>query len=71
LAATSTGRSSRPDGLRDVAGYPNLFAELIRRGWTDGDLGRFAGANVLRVMREAEAVAARLHRPGTIGAAQV
>ena len=46
-------------GLEDVAGYPNLFAELIERGWNDRDLARLAGTNVLRVMREAEAVAAR------------
>ncbi len=51
-------------GLEDVSGYPNLFAELIERGWTDGDLARLAGGNVLRVMREAEGVAARLRRAG-------
>ncbi len=36
--------------------YPNLFAELIRRGWSDADLARLAGGNILRVMRQAEAV---------------
>jgi membrane dipeptidase len=71
LGGDFDGSFFQTDGLRDVAGYPNLFAELIRRGWTDGDLGRLAGANVLRVMREAEAVATRLHRRGTIRAAQV
>jgi membrane dipeptidase len=50
--------------LEDVSGYPNLFAELILRGWTDTDLARLAGGNVLRVMAEAEAVARRLHRAG-------
>ena len=49
-------------GLADVSGYPNLFAELLERGWSDRDLARLAGANALRVMREAEAVAARLRR---------
>jgi membrane dipeptidase len=49
-------------GLEDVSGYPNLFAELIERGWNDRDLARLAGGNVLRVMRAAEAVAARLAR---------
>ncbi len=49
-------------GLKDVSGYPNLFAELIERGWRDRDLARLAGTNVLRVMREAEAVAARQRR---------
>jgi membrane dipeptidase len=45
-----------PDGLDGVDGYPNLFAELIRRGWSDSDLAKLAGGNVLRVMRKAEAV---------------
>src|SRR5439155_9953810 len=71
LGGDFDGSFFQTDGLRDVAGYPNLFAELIRRGWTDGDLARLAGANVLRVMREAEGVAARLARRGTSVAAQV
>ena len=47
-----------PIGLEDVSGYPTLFAELVRRGWTDGNLAALASGNVLRVMRAAEAVAA-------------
>jgi membrane dipeptidase len=47
-----------PIGLEDVSCYPNLFAELIDRGWTDDDLAKLAGGNILRVMRAAEAVAA-------------
>jgi membrane dipeptidase len=58
------GNQFWPTGMEDVTSYPHLFAELIRRGWTDADLARLAGANVLRVMREAEAVAARLRRAG-------
>jgi membrane dipeptidase len=69
LGGDFDGSFFQTDGLRDVSGYPNLFAELLNRGWTDGDLARLAGANVLRVMREAEAVAARLQRRGTSGAA--
>jgi membrane dipeptidase len=49
-----------PVGLEDVSKFPNLFAELIRRGWTDAELEKLAGKNVLRVMREAEATARRL-----------
>jgi membrane dipeptidase len=45
-----------------VADYPHLFAELIRRGYTDDQLKDIAGLNVLRVMRSAEAVAARLQK---------
>ncbi len=46
-----------PTGLNSVAGYPLLFAELIRRGWSDSNLAKLAGGNVLRAMRRAEAVA--------------
>ena len=56
------GIESVPLGLENVADYPNLFAELMRRGWSDEDLGKLAGLNVLRVFREAEAVAARLRK---------
>ena len=47
-------------GLEDVSKYPDLFAELARRGWTEADLRKLAGENLLRVMTQAEAVAARL-----------
>jgi membrane dipeptidase len=53
------GSSAMPDGLEDVSKYPALFAELADRGYTDGDLVKIAGRNVLRVMREAERVAVR------------
>ena len=49
-----------PAGMNSVSGYPLLFAELIRRGWSDDDLAKLAGGNVLRVMRQAEAVAASM-----------
>jgi len=49
-----------PTGMNSVGGYPLLFAELIRRGWSDGDLAKLAGGNVLRAMRRAEAVAASM-----------
>jgi membrane dipeptidase len=54
------GVPAMPDGLEDVSKYPALFAELADRGYTDEDLMKVAGRNVLRVMREAEAVAAQL-----------
>lgn len=52
------GVGAMPDGLTDVAGYPLLFAELARRGYTDEELSKIAGRNVLRLMRAAEGVAA-------------
>jgi membrane dipeptidase len=56
------GNTVWPEGLSDVSMYPNLFAELIRRGWSDADLKLLAGENVLRAMAQAEKVAARLQR---------
>jgi membrane dipeptidase len=44
-------------GLGGVETYPNLFAELIRRGWSDRNLAKLAGGNILRALRRAEAVA--------------
>jgi membrane dipeptidase len=46
-----------PAGLVGVETYPLLFAELIRRGWTDQNLAKLAGGNVLRALRGAEATA--------------
>jgi membrane dipeptidase len=54
------GNELWPEGLSDVSMYPNLIAELIRRGWSEPDLAKLAGGNVLRALRGAEAVAARL-----------
>ena len=51
-----------PAGMASVDGYPLLFAELIRRGWSDGDLAKLAGGNLLRAMRRAEVVGAGLPR---------
>ncbi len=45
-------------GLEDVSTYPALFAELLRRGWTEPDCAALAGGNLLRVLRSAEAFAA-------------
>ena len=46
-----------PSGLEGVDAYPRIFAELIRRGWSDANLAKLAGGNVLRALRRAEAVA--------------
>ncbi len=51
-----------PADLEDVSTYPNLFAELLRRGYSDGDLVKISRDNVLRVMRDAERTAERLQR---------
>jgi membrane dipeptidase len=51
-----------PAGLENVSTYPALTAELLRRGWPDTDVRKALGQNVLRVMRQAEAVAAKLQQ---------
>jgi membrane dipeptidase len=56
------GIDTVPEGLEDVSKFPELFAELIRRGWSDSDLKKLAGRNVLRALRGAEATAARLQK---------
>jgi membrane dipeptidase len=56
------GVTETPDSLEDVSKYPLIFAALIRRGWSDEDLKKLAGLNVIRVLRQAEVVAARLQK---------
>jgi membrane dipeptidase len=51
-----------PAGLKDVSNYPDLLAELMRRGWSDADVAKLAGGNILRVLDEAEAVARAMNR---------
>jgi membrane dipeptidase len=49
-----------PNGLEDVSKFPVLFAELLRRGYTEQELQKIAGLNMLRAMKQMEAAAARL-----------
>ena len=54
------GGEPLPDGLGDVSRFPALLGELLRRGYSDDDVRKVAGGNVLRVLRGAESVAMRL-----------
>jgi membrane dipeptidase len=49
-------------GLEDVSKYPDLTAELLKRGYSEADVKKILGQNVLRVMRQVEKVAASLQR---------
>jgi membrane dipeptidase len=60
LGGDFDGINSVPEGLEDVSRYPALTAELLRRGYKDGEIKKVLGLNVLRVMREAETVARKL-----------
>jgi membrane dipeptidase len=62
LGGDFDGITAVPAGLEDVSKYPALIAELLRRGWPDEDVKKALGLNVLRVMRRAEEVAARLQK---------
>jgi membrane dipeptidase len=50
-----------PKGFEDVSAYPNLFAELARRGYRQADLEKISSRNMLRVLRAAETYA-QAHR---------
>jgi membrane dipeptidase len=54
------GTDDMPIGLEDVSAYPNLWAELRGRRWSDADIDALTGANTLRVLRAAESHAAHV-----------
>lgn len=54
------GIPTLPTGLEDVSTLPNLFAELLDRGYSDDELRKIAGENMIRVMRDTEAVASEI-----------
>ena len=60
IGADLDGIDATPQGLDGVEDYPLLFAELIRRGWSDSNLAKLAGGNILRALRRAETVAASM-----------
>jgi membrane dipeptidase len=56
------GIETTPVGLEDVSKYPDLFVELMKRGYTKDEIAKIAGANVLRAMKTVESVAAKLQK---------
>lgn len=58
LGGDYDGMESGPVGMEDVSGYPALFAELARRGYSQADLEKIASGNMLRVLKAVEAYAA-------------
>ena len=59
LGSDFDGITSVPEGLENTSKFPDLVAELLRRGWKTDDVRKVAGLNLLRVLREARKVAAR------------
>ena len=60
LGSDFDGIPDAPVGLEGVDRYPALLQELMRRGWSDADIAKLAGENLLRAMAKAEEVSARL-----------
>ena len=58
LGGDFDGVTSLPDGVEGVDAYPRILAALMAAGWTEAEIRKLAGENVLRVMRAVEAVAA-------------
>ncbi|MBB4638849.1 dipeptidase [Longimicrobium terrae] len=56
------GVTSLPEGMEDVSRFPYLTVELLRRGYSDADVRKILGGNVLRAMRAAEQTAVRIQR---------
>ena len=60
LGSDFDGIPETPDGLESVERFPALLQELERRGWSDAELAKVAGENLLRVLSQAESVSTRL-----------
>ena len=60
LGSDFDGIPDAPTGLDGVDNFPALLQELARRGWSDADLAKVAGGNLLRALAQAESVSARL-----------
>lgn len=65
LGSDFDGVGELPEGLDDVAAYPALLEELMRRGYSRDDIAKVAGLNLLRVMQEVESVAKDLQTTET------
>ena len=67
LGSDFDGLVNGPIGMEDVSKYPALIAEMLRRGYTDDDVKKVAGQNLLRVLRQTEQIgrAIRKTRPAS------
>jgi membrane dipeptidase len=54
---------SLPTGLKDVSMYPNLIYELLKKGYSDEDVRKVCGGNLLRVWKEVEQIAGESEQP--------
>jgi membrane dipeptidase len=59
LGSDFDGTLFMPEGVRDVSGFPNITAGLLERGWSEEEIHKILGENLLRVFARAEEVARR------------
>ncbi|XP_011308782.1 dipeptidase 1 [Fopius arisanus] len=64
LGAGYDGINLTPAGLEDVSKYPELFAELLAQGWSEGDIQKLAGLNLIRVFKSVEQIRDRMAADG-------
>ncbi len=65
LGADYDGVTSLPEGLEDVSTYPRLTEELLRRNYSETDIHKILGGNVIRALRKAGDVAKVLQKTTT------
>ena len=65
LGSDFDGVDAIPRGMEDVSHLPDLVAELARRGYSEEDLKKILGGNVLRVMREVDRVSQQMQTGGS------
>ena len=70
LGSDFDGINSAPKGMEDVSKLPDLVRELARRGYSEQDLKKILGGNLLRVMRETERVGREMRSPLAVGSKQ-
>jgi len=63
LGSDFDGIDSAPKGMEDVSKLPDLVRELARRGYSEQDLKKILGGNLLRVMRQVEGVSQEMRSP--------
>ena len=66
LGSDFDGIATVPRGLEDVSKFPDLIAELLRRGLSDEDAAKVAGGNILRVWRDVDQVALKMQADGAL-----
>ncbi len=62
LGSDFDGMVFLPEELKDVGDFPNITVELVRRGYSDEDIRKILGGNVLRVLANVERVATQLSK---------